>query len=71
MEFDKKSELESIDSAIETLDRASCVLDGFIGEREIRECINPYLVGRATAADVLINECIKELKDIRHMFYEK
>lgn len=42
------------EKAIEALHVARQNLDGFLGEREIYESLDPYLVGRASAADQLL-----------------
>jgi hypothetical protein len=48
-------------TAIESIQSALNNLDNFIGEREVYEELNPYTVGRVTAADAILRDALKEL----------
>lgn len=55
--MDKKAMQHALDS----IKRARMDLDGFIGEREVHELVPPHLVGRAVAADIILESLVRAL----------
>lgn len=51
----------STKTAIESIQSALNNLDNLIGEREVYEELDPYTVGRVTAADAILRDALKLL----------